>query len=127
MVQVISKNKLLLITLIILFAFLSNLYFLSGVNGHRNHLATDLLSQVIDDLSNQAITTKDHRSDYSLSYRPFKLNFSSFRLFTFDCETVRLFTPQVSGALTIIGLFFLIYYQLSRTSSEKSASCDVVI
>lgn len=120
MVQLISKNKLLSITLIILFAFLSNLYLISGVNVHPNQLATDFWSQAIDDISNQAISIKEHRQDYSLSYRLFRFNSLCIKLFQFDHDTIRVIITQVPDILRKIGLFFLIFYQLSRTSGEKS-------
>jgi hypothetical protein len=122
-IQFVSKNKLLFIIMVAFFAILSNFYLLGGANAQTNHLATDFWSQVINDISNQIITIKDHRSEYSLLYKlckPLNFKFLNFNFSQVNYQIVRLLITWVPSILTSFGFFYLIYYQLSRTSSEES-------
>jgi hypothetical protein len=118
---IISKNKFLFIAIIVCFAFLSNFYLIGEFNQTINHLSNDYWSQVINDLSNQAVIVKDHRPDFSFIYKPFKLHWGIFKLFQFADQVSRVFI-QTPVLPRIIGLFFWLYYQLSRTSSESDPS-----
>ena len=120
MIQLESKTKSLFIIIIIFLAILSNFYLFGGSIAQTSHLATDVWSQVINDISNQAIIVSDHRSEYSLLYKPFKLKFLDYRLFRFHYHVVRIFITRVPRILKSVGFFFLIYYQISRTSSDGS-------
>jgi hypothetical protein len=120
MVQTISKNKLPVIVIILLFIILSNLYFLAGNQTKNNPLTNDYWSQIINDLSNQAIVLKDHKPIFYFIYKPFRLIFIVFRLFRFKYQIFHSFInfPILSR---VIGCYFLIFYQLSRTSIDSDA------
>ncbi len=117
--QTVFKSKLLIAVTFILLLTLSNFYLLTGMNTSNDPLTNDHWSQMVDELSHQAMILEDHRLNLSFLYKPFRLNVGVFRFARSEYQVFRVFIDR-QLILKVMGLFFLIYYQLSRTSSESA-------
>jgi hypothetical protein len=118
---IMTKNKLLFVVVIMLFVILSNCIPAFTVKVHFDPLASDFWSLFIKDISNQAITTNNRNSVYPMLHRFIKLEVFKPGIFAhvrFEPNLLLILTrrPKIEHVLA----FFKIYYQLSRTSTEKS-------
>ena len=120
--QNILKYKVALVIFLMLFMILS--YYISALTmkEHLSPISSNLWTLLANDVSDQAIATNKIHADFGLFYQFVKFTLGKLSILAnYLCMKTDLIlnsAKKIDWKLAI--LFFTLYYQLARTSSEKS-------
>jgi hypothetical protein len=114
------RHKLLLVITILLFMILTNYNLAIAVKEQLSPIRSNFWSLLIKDVSEQVIASKVNHAGHIMFYRLLKPQLFKPGIFSYFS-----FRPLLSSFVNRFNVrykisFFTIYYQLSRTSSEKS-------
>ena len=120
--QIILRYKLLLVIMIMLFMILTNYNLAIAIKEQLNPASSsNFWVLLIKAVSEQNVAPKENHSDFTVFYRFLRIHLSELSV----CSYLG-FIPKILSIFKnefhfrYVRLFFTIYYQLARTSFEKS-------